>query len=92
MLDSIAEAAPVACPLAVSFATVIAAERVRTRRRRELLNGSLHELRRPLEALVLQARSAPGIGAHRGGQLELALDALAGLRPAGQRRRGPAAV
>jgi two-component system osmolarity sensor histidine kinase EnvZ len=36
-------------------------------------------LRRPLQALVLQARSAPGIGAHRRGQLELALDALAGL-------------
>jgi signal transduction histidine kinase len=79
MLDSIAEAALVACPLALSFATVLAAERVRTRRRRELLNRSLHELRRPLQALVLQARSAPGIGAHRRGQLELALDALAGL-------------
>ena len=79
MLDSIAEAAPFACPLALSFATVIAAERVRTRRRRELLNRSLHELRRPLQALVLQARSAPGIGAQRRGQLDLALDALAGL-------------
>jgi two-component system, OmpR family, sensor histidine kinase MtrB len=79
MLDSIAEVAPVACPLALSFATVIAAERARTRRRRELLNRSLHELRRPLQALVLQARSAPGIGEHRRGQLELALDALAGL-------------
>ncbi len=79
MLDSIAEAAVLACPVAISCATVVVAERVRTRRRRELLNRSLHELRRPLQALVLQARSAPGIGAHRRGQLELALDALAGL-------------
>jgi signal transduction histidine kinase len=79
MLDSIAEAAPVAFPLALSFATLVAAERVRMRRRRESLNRSLHELRRPLQALVLQARSAPGIGERRRGQLELALDALAGL-------------
>src|SRR6185503_12623550 len=79
MLDSIAEAAPVAFPLVLSFATVVAAERVRMRRRRESLNRSLHELRRPLQALVLQARSAPGIGERRRGQLELALDALAGL-------------
>jgi len=79
MLDAIAEVPPVAWPLALSFATVVAADRVRARRRRELLNRSLHELRRPLQALVLQARSAPGIGEHRRGQLELALDALAGL-------------
>ena len=79
MLDSIAELAVIACPAAISCATVVAAERLRTRRRRELLNRSLHELRRPLQALVLQARSAPGIGERRRGQLELALDALAGL-------------
>ena len=79
MLDSLAEAAGLACPLAISCATVVVAERVRTRRRRELLNRSLHELRRPLQALVLQARSAPGIGEQRRGQLELALEALAGL-------------
>src|SRR6185369_16775982 len=58
MLDAIAEVPPVAWPLALSFATVVAAERVRARRRRELLNRSLHELRRPLQALVLQARNA----------------------------------
>ena len=92
MLDSIAEAAPFACPLALSFATVIAADRVRTRRRRELLNRSLHELRRPLQALVLQARSAPGIGAQRRGQLDLALDALAGLDRQVNGGRGSAAV
>ena len=79
MLDSIAEAAGLACPVAISCATVIAADRVRTRRRRELLNRSLHELRRPLQALVLQARSGPGIGASRRGQLDLALEALDGL-------------
>ena len=67
------------CPVAISCATVVAADRVRMRRRRQLLNRSLHELRRPLQALVLQARSGPGIGDGRRGQLDLALEALAGL-------------
>lgn len=73
MLDSIAELAVIACPAAISCATVVAAERLRTRRRRELLNRSLHELRRPLQALALVARSGPR---PHGDQLGLALEAL----------------
>ncbi|HEY8001845.1 MAG TPA: HAMP domain-containing sensor histidine kinase [Solirubrobacterales bacterium] len=79
MLDSIGEGLVLACPLAITCATVVVADRVRERRRRELLNRALHELRRPLQALVLQARrgSSPE---HRGrDQLEQALEALAGV-------------
>ena len=79
MLESITEAVGLSSPVALSCATVFAADRARMRRRRELLNRSLHELRRPLQALVLQARSGPGIGDRRRGQLDLALEALAGL-------------
>ena len=56
MLDSIAEPLALACPLAITCASVVVADRIRERRRRELLNRALHELRRPLQALVLQAR------------------------------------
>jgi hypothetical protein len=77
MLETIVEIAPAAWPLALTCATVIAADRVRAGRRRERLNRCLHELRRPLQALVLD-RSAdarrPG-----GTQLDLALDALTRL-------------
>ena len=77
MLEAIAETAPAAWPLALTCATVVAAGRVRAGRRRERLNRCLHEMRRPLQALVLD-RSAGPRGA-QSTQLDLALDALAGL-------------
>ena len=40
-------------PLAMSAAAVVAGGRIRERRRRRALNRAVHELRRPLQALVL---------------------------------------
>lgn len=80
MLEALAEAGAVAWPLAMTLATVALADRVRAGRRREALNGALHELRRPLQALVL-ARSAAGAGGAdpQRRHLELALHALGEL-------------
>lgn len=78
MLAAIAESAVVAWPLAITLASVVVADRVRRRRHHELLNRALHELRRPLQALVLtRTRSRPG--PPRGDHLGLALEALAEL-------------
>jgi signal transduction histidine kinase len=50
-------------PLAVTLATVVAAQGLRSGRRRHALNEALHELRRPLQAIALagggEARPAP---------------------------------
>jgi signal transduction histidine kinase len=78
MLDSIGEGLVFACPLAITCATVVVADRARVRRRRELLNRALHELRRPLQALLLQARTERAQPRGRD-QLEQALEALAGI-------------
>jgi signal transduction histidine kinase len=75
MLDAIAEGALIACPLALTCATVVVADRARERRRRELLNRALHELRRPLQALMLQAGERPAEDRGRN-QLTQALEAL----------------
>jgi hypothetical protein len=75
----IVESLAVVCPVAITCASVVVAERVRERRRRELLNRALHELRRPLQALVLQSRFGPGSRGDGGGQLDQALAALAGI-------------
>jgi signal transduction histidine kinase len=75
MLEALVESSSVAWPVAFTFASVAIVDRVRITRRRQALNRSLHELRRPLQALALC-----GAGAERGrGQLESAIDALAGL-------------
>jgi signal transduction histidine kinase len=79
MLDSIGEGLVLACPLAITCATVVVADRARERRRRELLNRALHELRRPLQALLLQARPGPSPERRGRDQLEQALEALAGV-------------
>jgi signal transduction histidine kinase len=71
-VDGLADTAAVAWPLALTFATVAVVDRRRSLRRRERLNRSLHELRRPLQALAL----APGAAR---GQVERAISALAGL-------------
>ncbi|MGH2955262.1 MAG: sensor histidine kinase [Solirubrobacterales bacterium] len=79
-MPAIAEAAAVTWPLAMTVASVAVADRVRARRRRHSLNRALHELRRPLQALVLAhpstgSRARPAARDHVG----LALDALAEL-------------
>ena len=78
MIESVAEGLVLACPPALTCATVVVADRARRRRRRELLNRALHELRRPLQALILQASVAPASGRDRD-HLAQALDALAGI-------------
>jgi hypothetical protein len=56
-----------AVPLAMSAAAVVAGGRIRERRRRRALNRAVHELRRPLQAIVLAsgdpARFEPVLGA-----------------------------
>ncbi len=71
-MRTIAEQAAILVPLALALVTV-AAGRVRDGRRRERLNGALHELRRPLQALALCASDSAR------GQVERAIEALAGL-------------
>jgi two-component system OmpR family sensor kinase len=65
--------------LAASTALVLAAQGLRAGRRRSALNEALHELRRPLQALVL---AAPGVGLGPGAtewSLQMASAALARL-------------
>jgi signal transduction histidine kinase len=62
-------------PLALTLATVGVVDRVRTARRRQGLNRALHELRRPLQALLLNRAQLNGAA----GQVEMALAALTQL-------------
>jgi signal transduction histidine kinase len=79
MIEALAEA-PVAWPLALTCAcAALAGGRVAKARRRRRLNQGLHELRRPLQALVLAASGADRPPPGQDGQLEQALDALAAL-------------
>jgi signal transduction histidine kinase len=68
-------------PLALSVAAVVGSTaRARESRRRERLNRALHELRRPLQALVLQRQpTAPNAQAASPTPLDLATAALADL-------------
>jgi two-component system sensor histidine kinase MtrB len=63
-------------PVAMTVAVVAVRDRVRSARRRRALNERLHELRRPLQALVLAAKPASVNGPD---PLELALAALRDL-------------
>ena len=63
-------------PVAMTMAVVAIRDRVRSARRRRALNARLHELRRPLQALVLAGRPAAASGPD---PLELALAALRDL-------------
>jgi signal transduction histidine kinase len=63
-------------PLCLMVAVVIAGDRVREARRRRGLNRALHELRRPLQALVLASGPVDGPGPH---VLRVALAALGDL-------------
>jgi signal transduction histidine kinase len=76
MLESIATSSLLAWPLALTLATVVVSDRARVRRRREVLNRALHELRRPLQALTL-AWPQPASGGRD--HLGLALEALGDL-------------
>lgn len=76
MLDAIASTSILAWPLALTLATVVASERTRSRRRRARLNRSLHELRRPLQALTLSWQMPASGGRDH---LGLALEALGEL-------------
>jgi signal transduction histidine kinase len=60
-------------PVAVTLAAATARERVRRLRHRGALNRALHELRRPLQTLVLSSGPDRGPGAHA---LRVALTAL----------------
>jgi signal transduction histidine kinase len=63
-------------PAGAVLALALAVGRRREQRRRRLLNERLHELRRPLQALVLTAPATPPVGPD---PLELALAALRDL-------------
>lgn len=77
MPDTIAIAASL-WPVALTVAAVAARDRVRGTRRRRRLNERLHELRRPLQALVL----ATPVGGIASAQAELAIRALRDLEDA----------
>ena len=75
-LTVLAEAAGATWPVALTMAVALVSDRMRASRRRRSLNERLHELRRPLQALVLSARPEQGTGPD---PLELALAALRDL-------------
>jgi signal transduction histidine kinase len=75
-LAELSEIAGATLPVAITMAVVAVRDRVRGSRRRRALNERLHELRRPLQALVLAARPAP---THGPDPLGLALAALRDL-------------
>src|SRR3954449_4553752 len=71
MIRALVESPAVAWPVALSLASIAVGDRLRLARRRGALKRSLHELRRPLQAMSLA-------GAQGGqAQLERAIDALA---------------
>jgi signal transduction histidine kinase len=63
-------------PLAASLAATVAAQGLLAGRRRMALNEALHELRRPLQALVLSLGSAEARGVDLSQQAALALERL----------------
>lgn len=79
VLDTASVSAPAlagtAWPLALAFAAVAGGGQLRERRRRTLLNRALHELRRPLQVLLLTGPPEP-----RAQQaIEMTVAAMAGL-------------
>src|SRR5215218_10271696 len=70
---TIAELGLAGWPVGVTVAAAIAGGRIHEARRRGALNRALHELRRPLQALVLSAGGEQGPGSHA---LRVALTAL----------------
>jgi signal transduction histidine kinase len=79
-MTALVEAAATAWPLAATVACAITVERLRSGRRREALNRTLHELRRPLQVMALDRAAANGTGRRADGtHLDTALAALADL-------------
>lgn len=74
--DTLLGVAGATWPVALTMAVVAVRDRVRDGRRRRTLNERLHELRRPLQALVLASRRSAGPGPD---PLEQALAALRDL-------------
>lgn len=70
---TIAEVGLASWPVGLAVAAAVVGARVRASRRRGALNRALHELRRPLQALVLSSGRDEGPGAHA---LRVALTAL----------------
>lgn len=70
---TIAQLGLAGCPLAATLMAATARGRVRRLRHRSALNRALHELRRPLQTLVLCSGPAKGPGGHA---LRVALTAL----------------
>jgi signal transduction histidine kinase len=75
-LKTLADVAGATWPVGLTMAAVAVRDRVRDGRQRRALNERLHELRRPLQALVLAAKPQAGAGPD---PLELALAALRDL-------------
>ena len=63
-------------PLALSMAATVAAQGLRSGRRRSSLNEALHELRRPLQAVALASGPRLAAAADDGDPMELAAAAL----------------
>jgi two-component system, OmpR family, osmolarity sensor histidine kinase EnvZ len=79
-MTTLVEAAATAWPLAATVACAVTVDRLRASRRRESLNRTLHELRRPLQVMALDRASINGSGRPGGGgHLDAALAALADL-------------
>ena len=62
-MRTLAELGAACWPLGLTLAAVVVGDRIREARRRAGLNRALHELRRPLQSLVLSSGPAPGPGA-----------------------------
>src|SRR5436189_3629430 len=75
-MRAIAELGAAGWPLGLTLAVAVVGDRVREARRRAGLNRALHELRRPLQSLVLSSGSAKGPGSHA---IRVALAALGDL-------------
>src|SRR5215218_9203684 len=75
-IGALAELGAAGWPLGLVLAAAVAGDRVREARRRTALNRALHELRRPLQALVLSSGPSRGPGAHA---IRVAIAALGDL-------------
>ena len=74
-MGALAELGASGWPLGIALA-VVAGDRVRKVRRRTAVNRAIHELRRPLQTLVLSSGSSRGPGSH---SIRVALAALGDL-------------
>src|SRR6266480_4644974 len=74
-MSALAELGTAGWPVGIALA-VLAGDRVQKVRRRAALNRAVHELRRPLQTLVLSSGSSQGPGSH---SIRVALAALGDL-------------